>query len=373
MELGTGQLNTFNTFSLDSWKDRVYYEGHGFQAGHFAAEILNFAGNLNEHDPILDRISILTELVYQAAHPKEGNGSEVLEELRPLMEDAISWIYTCPPFCYQDEQDEWRGFTLAMDLNRFEQDLNDSPRHLPYYFLKFSEEVLKILIAIFNFCVLIRAFESKYLRSLDRRTESAFAKAAYECFNNDDDFLFLQEQMPFGEIEEFFSYPRLISGFKYIQDPSNEGEWITVQHVVCKRLIDFYVFDLLNGLQQGHAPNRCRNCGKYFLTTNGHTPKYCDGIAPQDPRLTCRQYGAKMRQKEQNKNHPVYRLHTTRTGTIRKHHGRGKISDDLRREALYLAEYYRDKALMDNDYAADGYAQDMEQEHIYAEARKRLK
>ena len=39
----------------------------------------------------------------------------------------------------------------------------------------------------------------------------------------------------------------------------------------------------------------------------------------------------------------------------------------------YLAESYRDKALMDNDYAADGYARDMELEHIYAEAEKRLK
>ena len=79
-----------------------------------------------------------------------------------------------------------------------------------------------------------------------------------------------------------------------------------------------------------------------------------------------------MRQKEQNKQHPIYRLFNTRTGTIRKHHQRGKISDALRREALYLAESYRDKALMDNDYAESGYARDMELEHIYAEAEKRL-
>ena len=38
-----------------------------------------------------------------------------------------------------------------------------------------------------------------------------------------------------------------------------------------------------------------------------------------------------------------------------------------------LAGNYRDKALMNNDYAADGYARDMELEHIYAEAEKRLK
>ena len=139
------------------------------------------------------------------------------------------------------------------------------------------------------------------------------------------------------------------------------------------RLTDFYTYDLMNGLHHGHAPSQCQGCGKYFLTTNGHIPKYCDGVAPQDSRYTCRQYGAMMHQKEQNKQHPVYRLFNTRTDTIRKHHQRGKISDDLRREALYLAGSYRDKALMDNDYAADGYARDMELEHIYAEAEKRLK
>ena len=89
--------------------------------------------------------------------------------------------------------------------------------------------------------------------------------------------------------------------------------------------------------------------------------------------MTCRQYGAMTHQKENNKNHPVYRVFTTRTNTIRKHHQRGKISDDLRREALYIAECCRDKALMDNDYASNGYERDMEQEHIYAEAKKRLK
>ncbi|MEI3348379.1 MAG: DUF6076 domain-containing protein [Dysosmobacter sp.] len=68
---------------------------------------------------------------------------------------------------------------------------------------------------------------------------------------------------------------------------------------------------------------------------------------------------------------PVYRLFTTRTHTIRKHHQRGKISDELRNEALYVAESLRDKALMDNNYAANGY-RDMEQEAIYAQAKARI-
>ena len=174
-------------------------------------------------------------------------------------------------------------------------------------------------------------------------------------------------------MEPFTVYPELSSTYVFARSPKNEKEMVFVERVIFPRLTDFYTYDLMNGLHHGHAPSQCQGCGRYFLTTNGHIPKYCDGVAPQDNRYTCRQYGAMMHQKEQNKQHPVYRLFNTRTGTIRKHHQRGKISDDLRREALYLAERYRDKALMDNDYAADGYAWDMELEHIYAEAEKRLK
>lgn len=173
-------------------------------------------------------------------------------------------------------------------------------------------------------------------------------------------------------LSPFTHTPDLRSSYVFARHPKQEKETVFVNRYFFDHAMSFYIFDLMNGLQHGHAPSRCCGCGTYFLTTNGHIPKYCDGIAPQDPRMTCRQYGAMMRQKEQNKQHPVYRLFTTRTNTIRKHHQRGKISDELRNEALYVAESLRDKALMDNDYATNGYAHDMEQEAIYAQARARL-
>ena len=225
---------------------------------------------------------------------------------------------------------------------------------------------------MYHFYAAGRFFELDYLRRLKKRNETHFAVAAHDCFNSEqfwDEMRSLQSL----DMEPFTVYPELSSTYVFARSPKNEKEMVFVERVYFLRLTDFYTYDLMNGLHHGHAPSQCQGCGKYFLTTNGHIPKYCDGVAPQDDRYTCRQYGAMMHQKEQNKQHPVYRLFNTRTGTIRKHHQRGKISDDLRREALYLAESYRDKALMDNDYAADGYARDMELEHIYAEAEKRLK
>ena len=61
LKIGTNQYNTFDTMSMDCWMDRVYYEGKEFPAGYFAAGILNFAGAI--HDPLLERIAVLTELV----------------------------------------------------------------------------------------------------------------------------------------------------------------------------------------------------------------------------------------------------------------------------------------------------------------------
>lgn len=195
--------------------------------------------------------------------------------------------------------------------------------------------------------------------------------AAHDCFNSEW-FWDMMRDLPVPDIEPFTITPNLRSSYVFARHLKQEKETVFVNRYFFDHVISFYIFDLMNGLQHGHAPSRCCGCGTYFLTTNGHMPKYCDGIAPQDPRMTCRQYGAMMRQKEQNKQHPVYRLFTTRTNTIRKHHQRGKISDELCNEALYVAESLRDKALMDNDYAASGYAHDMEQEEIYAQARARL-
>ena len=98
MKFGMDQLNVFDTFTLDCWEDDVYYEGQKFPAGYFAAEILNFAGEVQ--DPILERISTVTELVDQAASSGKDVGKDILVTLRPLMQKAVTWIFSCPPFAF---------------------------------------------------------------------------------------------------------------------------------------------------------------------------------------------------------------------------------------------------------------------------------
>ena len=368
MPLGIKQDNSFVHTTLDIWNDKVFYEEQEFPAGYFAASILNISEE--ELRELSQKGGAPTFLLPVVLKGSKREAAQAFPLLRGQITQLAELLWQYPPFCYNDREE---------DLERIHRLFDDSalpkirvPRSEEQQeFLMFCAAITRIPIAIFHFYAACRFFELDYLRRLKKRTETYFAIAAHDCFNSE---LFWEEMqgLQSWEIEQFSVHPRMSSTYVLVRGPKDEKEMVFVERVSFLRLVDFYTYDLLNGLHRGHAPSQCQCCGKYFLTTNGHMPKYCDGIAPQDSQKTCRQYGAMMRQKEQNKEHPIYRLFTTRTGTIPKHYQRGKISDELRREALYLAELYRDKALMDNDYAANGYERDMEQEHIYEEARKRL-
>ena len=254
------------------------------------------------------------------------------------------WRY--PPFCYSDLEKELHRIDVLFDDSVLSK-IRTPNSEFQQEFLLFCAAITRISMAILHFIAAGRFFELDYLRHLKKRNETYFAVAAHDCFRSKEFWDELRELQNW-DVEQFSVHPELTSTYVFARSPKNEKELVFVERISFLRLIDFYTYDLLNGLQHGHAPSQCLGCGRYFLTTNGHIPKYCDGIAPQDDRYTCRQYGAMMQQKEQNKQHPVYRLFNPRTGTIRKHHQRGKISDELRHEALYLAESYRDKALKEN-------------------------
>lgn len=79
MKIGTDQYNTFDTMTMDCWNDRVYYEGKEFPAGHFGAEILNFAGAI--HDPLLERITVLTALVDDLSTAEKSKRHDIAAQL----------------------------------------------------------------------------------------------------------------------------------------------------------------------------------------------------------------------------------------------------------------------------------------------------
>lgn len=64
---------------------------------------------------------------------------------------------------------------------------------------------------------------------------------------------------------------------------------------------------------------KCENCGKYFIPSNRTDEKYCDNSSPQNPRKTCKEYGAKKTYRDKIK------------------------SNDIRKEHYNTSQYYRMK------------------------------
>lgn len=368
MPLGIRQNNNLQHITLDIWKDQVFLNEKSYPAGYFAANILN-----QKQETFYSLIHYGGAISYEVEALMKANRdafAKLLPQVRTDVSALLDILWTYPPYCFLDRSGEQEVLDKVFCESMVDV-LMDTESPYWDFFIRYLIAAFAIPLGIYHFVVAADYFERGYLSRLKERNETFFAIAAHDCFASDD-FWHVMEALPMPEIEKFTVSPVMESSYVFARNPNQKEKMVFVQRVRFHSIMQLYCFDLMNGLHHGHAPCVCQNCEHYFLTRNGHRPKYCGGMAPQDSRLTCRQYGAMMHQKEQNKQHPVYRLFSTRTNTIRKHHQRGKISDELRREALYLAETYRDRALMDNDYAAGDYVHDMEQETLYAQARARL-
>ena len=130
--------------------------------------------------------------------------------------------------------------------------------------------------------------------------------------------------------------------------------------------------DLFEGLCVGHAPKKCRICGKWFLTTNARHTKYCGGYAPGDKlHRTCRQIGnlKGREQRELADDHPLKQIYEKRLNTINRYVKRGTLDADLAEIMKNLAKDKMLRALSNITYAKGSYEKEMGQGSLLAEAK----
>ncbi len=371
MPMGTNQANNIVHATLDVWEDVVYFNAKSYPAGYFATEILNIPfERQKELCNYGNRLTILfNEFMVECLIPESKNRDRFLSMLKDEAMSTYRELRKHIPFSLIPEELDRRTMETIFTPEYLQAAAAD--REKSDFFVSIVEGLYSLPFIINTFGIVVTHLADHYLSALKKRDVNHFAVAVHDCFNSEEVKEAIKESADVSAVPMTLT-PTLRFSYVFARDPKNEKEMVFVRRVIFDSYMDFFVYDLINGLSHGHAPSKCQCCGRYFLTTTGHSPKYCDGMAPQNPTMTCRQYGARQGQKEDNPDHPIYRLFSTRTNTIRKHAERKKIDAETRAAALELAREYRDKALMDRDYFLNGYAQDMELESIYAEAKKRL-
>lgn len=368
MPIGTLQTNNLLHITIDTWQDQVFFNGVTYPAGTFATEVLNIGREVMQS--LSAQAGAVSHLVEQLALADREQFSALLSQVRIEVTGVLDALWHFPPYSLMDRKAEDEVLETIFSEEALDK-LTDLTSEVRRFFFRYLTACFAIPLGIFHFGWACDYFTTDYLSKLNKRNETHFAVAAHDCFNSES-FWKEMATLPLPDIETFTVTPQLASSYVFARHPKHKKEMVFVNRLGFERAIDFYVYDLFSGLHYGNAPSQCLNCGRYFLTTNGHRPKYCSGNDPRRPGFTCRQMGAKRHLKESNEDHPIYQLCRTRCGTIRKHEERGKISHEVRVAAIQLATQYRDKALMDRAYATGQYKEDMETDHLYAIAKKEI-
>ena len=164
-------------------------------------------------------------------------------------------------------------------------------------------------------------------------------------------------------------------GCQYVVTQDENSKPVITRRNHYQSVVGLLRADFFEGLAVGHAPKKCLNCGRWFLTLNGRHTKYCDGIDPNSEKgETCRSVGNRRRKefREKAEDNHYKKLYTTRCNSIRARKRRETLDPQIAEKALNLAKNKLNKAVQDNDYALNHYDAEMELDALIAEATREV-
>ena len=284
--------HTFDKFTVFFTTEKVFLDRTSFPLGQLTTDILNLGeGTLEEIDERINRFLPEVQKLFQektdcAAHTAQEylNGIWDLVFELPVYRDLdldISTSYNL-------------FLPLLSDPDKWQEvlDIQSEGRRMFDGFLaglkRFSDNLR-------NFRGQTAGILELYFEQLPRRNQETYAKAFTTYFSSmrSAGSLFY----PGEEFEQ--SYPARIC-FVPIAYPTEQGKPLLAEKTEFRSHSHFLYTEFYRGLTAGNVPHRCRNCGWYFLLTEGYNTWYCNNIAPEETERTCRKVGGSSKSKPSN-------------------------------------------------------------------------
>ena len=357
--------------TLDFWQDTVIYESKTFPVGTLACDALNIPVNtiakINEQ---CEKINLLLGML---------NAGQDTSALFPMAKEAaltmLEILSKTPPFSYMDipkhrERIE-RVFTADNALKYVEFAIKAVTNSLPF------EEVPKYADAVMlqrytavcgHLAYSLEEYQKAMLDFAEKsdgneadRTAEGFAKMFGDYFP--PEFSITEGNAWMSTLNNSVQYVSVIRPGEKV------AKLVKRMHYVS--FVGMFRSDLFEGLCVGHAPKKCRICGKWFLTTNARHAKYCGGYAPGDKlHRTCRQIGnlKGREQRELADDHPLKQIYEKRLNTINRYVKRGTLDADLAEVMKKLAKDKMLRALSNVAYAKGDYEKEMGQAALLNES-----
>ena len=361
--------------TLDFWQDTVIYEGKTFPVGTLACDALNVpADTIAKMNEQCEKINLLLGML---------NAGQDASTLFPTAREAaltmLGILSKTPPFSYMN---------ISKHRERIEKVFTADNA------LKYVEFAIKAAANSLQFEEVPKYADAMILQ----RYTAVFGHLAYSLGEYQKAMLDFAEESDGNEADRTAEgFARMFGSFFPLEFSVTEGNaWMStlnnsVQYVsaICpgetvamlvKRIhyvsfVGMFRSDLFEGLCVGHAPKKCRICGKWFLTTNARHTKYCGGLAPGDKlHRTCRQIGnlKGREQRELADDHPLKQIYEKRLNTINRYVKRGTLDADLAEIMKKLAKDKMLRALSNVAYAKGDYEKEMGQDALKKEAKTRM-
>ena len=358
--------------TLDFWQDTVIYENKTFPVGTLACDALNVpAVTIAKINEQCEKINLLLGTL------NAGQDASALismaKEAALAMLDILS---ETPPFSYMDipkhRERIDRVFTSDNALKYVEFATKAATNSLQFEEIQNYAEAITLqrYIAVCgHLAYSLGEYQTAMLDFAEKsdgneadRTAEGFAKMFGRYF---------PPEFSITDGNAWISVANNSVQYVAIVRPGEDvAKLVKRMHYVS--FVGMFRSDLFEGLCVGHAPKKCKICGKWFLTTNARHTKYCGGYAPGDKlRRTCRQVGnlKGREQRELADDHPLKQIYEKRLNTINRYVKRGTLDADLAEVMKKLAKDKMLRAVSNVAYAKGDYEKEMEQAALKKEAK----
>ena len=358
--------------TLDFWQDTVIYEGKTFPVGTLACDALNVpADTIAKMNEQCEKINLLLGML---------NAGQGASALFPMAKEAaltmLGILSKTPPFSYMNKSQHRerieKVFTADNALKYVEFAIKAATNSLQFEEVpNYSDAMmLQRYTAVFgHLAYSLGEYQAAMLDFAEKsdgneadRTAEGFAKMFGNYFS--PKFSITDGNAWMSTLNNSVQYVSVI------RPGEDVAKLVKRMHYVS--FVGMFRSNLFEGLCVGHAPKKCRICGKWFLTTNARHTKYCVGYAPGDKlHRTCRQIGnlKGREQRELADDHPLKQIYEKRLNTINRYVKRGTLDADLAEVMKKLAKDKMLRAVSNVAYAKGDYEKEMEQAALKKEAK----
>lgn len=204
-----------------------------------------------------------------------------------------------------------RGFGEMLDNGNYTIRLTKfvlyEPKSLTSYGSEANEDLLDFNMDIKEFFDNYIAFLNSYI-AVHRVFKPFIAEYLHSKngFPQQNDIAELFEKFNSEHGNSFVSIKCSMQSFGYKVLNDQQRKPILCEKISFKDLQSFLFYDFFNGIKLNYIPNKCKQCGKFFLIRSGKYYSYCDRPVRKEAGKTCRDVGARKRYAEKCRTDPVW-------------------------------------------------------------------